>query len=95
MYPPNDLAHPLLIRYGRLQGATIALAALSTVPWLAERVALAILLAPVAGLHHMTSQPVLTMAKLDTDALFTLLGVHQFLPSVQVSCNECLEIIFN
>jgi hypothetical protein len=45
----------------------IAFAALSSQPWLAERVTLAVLLAPVAFVTHITSLPLRLSAMTDTD----------------------------
>lgn len=65
---------------GYSQGTTMAFAAFSSQPALAERIELAVLLAPVAFLTHMTSLPMLAASEMDTDAIFRKLGVHQFLP---------------
>lgn len=66
------------------QGTTIVMGALASQPDLAARISVAALMAPVASVRHMTSQPLVALAALDTDALFTLLGVREFAPSVQV-----------
>ncbi|KAG2485847.1 hypothetical protein HYH03_015430 [Edaphochlamys debaryana] len=77
---------------GHSQGTTVILAALagsggeagaaprppSLPPGLVER---AVLLAPVAVAKHITSVPLLAMATLNTDDMFSLLGLHEFLPS--------------
>ncbi|KAG2445724.1 hypothetical protein HXX76_000330 [Chlamydomonas incerta] len=44
----------------------------------------AALLAPVALAKHISSVPLLAMAAMDTDDMFSLLGLHEFLPSQQL-----------
>ncbi len=41
-------------------------------------------MAPVAFAHHITSPALLAMASLPSDQLFQLLGLHEFLPSIEV-----------
>ena len=52
---------------GHSQGTTIALAAFSSVAGLQHKVSLAVLLAPVAFAHHLSSAPVQALAELQTD----------------------------
>ncbi|GBF96705.1 lysosomal acid lipase cholesteryl ester hydrolase-like [Raphidocelis subcapitata] len=66
---------------GHSQGTTVALALLSARPEWARRVHLAVLLAPVAVVTHVASPPLVALAKLNTDEIFTLLGISEFLPS--------------
>ncbi|PNH09594.1 Lipase member K [Tetrabaena socialis] len=49
-----------------------------------EEVERAVLLAPVALAKHIASVPLLALAALDTDDMFSLLGLHEFLPSQQL-----------
>ncbi|GIL70707.1 hypothetical protein Vretimale_3817 [Volvox reticuliferus] len=44
----------------------------------------AVLLAPVAVAKHISSVPLLTMAAMGTDDMFTLMGLHEFLPSQEL-----------
>ncbi|PNW75052.1 hypothetical protein CHLRE_12g498750v5 [Chlamydomonas reinhardtii] len=50
-------------------------------PELIERAAL---LAPVAVAKHISSVPLLALAAMGTDDMFSLLGLHEFLPSQQL-----------
>jgi hypothetical protein len=49
------------------QGTTVALALLSSCPEWADRIHLAVLLAPVAVVTHVASAPLVALAKLNTD----------------------------
>ncbi|GIL46967.1 hypothetical protein Vafri_3829 [Volvox africanus] len=44
----------------------------------------AVLLAPVAVAKHISSVPLLAMAAMGTDDMFTLMGLHEFLPSQEL-----------
>eukprot|EP00873_Tetraselmis_striata_P026284 jgi/Tetstr1/446548/TSEL_034073.t1 len=70
---------------GHSQGTTMALAALSSQPSLARKLSVAVLLAPVAFTTHITSSPIRTMANLDTEQVFELMGSREFLPSRKVN----------
>ncbi|KAL3137660.1 hypothetical protein ABBQ38_004935 [Trebouxia sp. C0009 RCD-2024] len=65
---------------GHSQGTTMGFAALSSQPQLAQKVNVAIMLAPVAFLGHITSQPIEAMVRMETDRMFELLGAKEFLP---------------
>lgn len=71
---------------GHSQGTTLGLAFLASHAGseLAARVKVAILLAPVTFVTHVDSIPLLTLAQLNTDQIFTLLGFHEFMPSIEV-----------
>lgn len=71
---------------GHSQGTTIGLAFLAAHAGsaLAERIERAILLAPVAFVTHVDSVPLLTLASLNTDQVFALLGIQEFMPSSEV-----------
>ncbi|KAI8474057.1 MAG: Alpha/Beta hydrolase protein [Monoraphidium minutum] len=69
---------------GHSQGTTVALALLSSQPHWARRIRIAVLLAPVAFATHIESTPLVALAKLNTDEVFTLLGLLEFLPSSEV-----------
>ncbi len=49
------------------QGTTITMAALASIPEIAAKVSLAVLLAPVAFVTHVDSIPLVNLAKLNTD----------------------------
>ncbi|KAK9828442.1 hypothetical protein WJX72_000027 [[Myrmecia] bisecta] len=68
---------------GHSQGTTIGFAALSSQAELQEKVSLAVMLAPVTFLGHISSKPVQALARMQTDQVFKLLGVKEFLPSQQ------------
>lgn len=69
---------------GFSQGSTVALAALSSQPELAQRLKAVALMGPVSYMTHLESQPLKMLASLNSDLLFTLLGVHEFLPSKRI-----------
>mmetsp|Transcript_11111 Transcript_11111/g.23956 ORF Transcript_11111/g.23956 Transcript_11111/m.23956 type:complete len:469 (+) Transcript_11111:194-1600(+) len=69
---------------GHSQGTTILLAALASQPELNNRIKLAVLLAPVAFPKHISSVPLLALATMNTDLVFGLLGIHEFMPSQRV-----------
>jgi len=78
--PTNHPCHPPT----HLQGTTVLMALLSSRPWWSERIHLAVLLAPVAVATHVGSPLLVALAKLNTDEIFTLLGISEFLPSSDV-----------
>jgi hypothetical protein len=47
-------------------------------------VQVAVLMAPVAFAHHISSPALLALASFSSDQLFELLGMHEFLPSIEV-----------
>lgn len=65
---------------GHSQGTTMGFAALASQPDLAQKVNVAIMMAPVTFLGHITSQPVEAMARLQADQMFEKLGSKEFLP---------------
>ncbi|KIY93101.1 triacylglycerol lipase [Monoraphidium neglectum] len=69
---------------GHSQGTTVVMALLSSQPQWAERVHLAVLLAPVAFATHVGSAPLVALANFNTDQVFTLLGIREFLPSSEI-----------
>lgn len=69
---------------GFSQGSTVALAALASQPELAQRLKAVALMGPVSYLQHLESQPLKMLASLNSDMLFSLLGVHEFLPSKRI-----------
>ena len=85
---PAMLSHELAVTgaeslayVGHSQGTTVLLALLASRPDWAPRISAAALLAPVAFARHIASPVLVALARLDTDALFALLGVNEFLPS--------------
>ncbi|GFR43550.1 hypothetical protein Agub_g4643 [Astrephomene gubernaculifera] len=86
------------LRYvGHSQGTTVLLAALAgaggagapgrpagAAALRAGDVERAALLAPVAVAKHIASVPLLALAAMGTDGMFSLLGLHEFLPSQQL-----------
>jgi pimeloyl-ACP methyl ester carboxylesterase len=66
---------------GHSQGTTVLLALLASRPEWAAKISLGVLLAPVAVATHVASPFLVALARLNTDLLFELLGVHEFLPS--------------
>lgn len=75
---------PNVAYIGHSQGTTIVLASLAnpeTADLMRKRIRVGVLLAPVAVAKHISSDPILAMAALDTDGMFQLLGFHEFLPS--------------
>ncbi|KAL6752231.1 Alpha/Beta hydrolase protein [Haematococcus lacustris] len=69
---------PSLQYVGYSQGTTMLLAALSAQPSLGHRLSVAVLLAPVAMVGHITSAPFATMANLGTAELLTRYGLTEF-----------------
>jgi pimeloyl-ACP methyl ester carboxylesterase len=67
------------------QGATIALAALSTDLILRSRFAVASLLGPAAYTRFVSSVPLQLLAAMHTDSLFKLFDVREFLPARQTT----------
>eukprot|EP00891_Asterochloris_glomerata_P003135 jgi/Astpho2/3135/Aster-03418 len=65
---------------GHSQGTTMGFAAFSSQPELADKVSIAVMLAPVTFLGHISSRPVATMAEMETDKIFELAGAREFLP---------------
>jgi len=51
----------------------------------ADSLGLVVMLAPVATAKFVTSVPLQAMAAVGTDALFALMGIHEFLPSLEVA----------
>lgn len=80
---------PKLIYVGHSQGTTIGLAAFSSQPQLAEKVSLAVLMAPAVFLQHVQSQAALELARFHSDQLILLAGAREFLPSMAV-----LQLLF-
>ncbi|KAL6768086.1 LIP1 [Auxenochlorella protothecoides x Auxenochlorella symbiontica] len=66
---------------GHSQGTTVALAALSTQGALRAALRPVVLLAPAISLRHIQSIPMLTLARLQADQFFAMLGVFEFMPS--------------
>jgi hypothetical protein len=56
---------------GHSQGTAVALAAMASWPALQDRISLAVLLAPVAFVTHITSRPVLSLAQYEADKVQT------------------------
>eukprot|EP00877_Chromochloris_zofingiensis_P012454 jgi/Chrzof1/7462/Cz02g24260.t1_LIP1[v5.2] len=76
--------HSKVSYIGHSQGTTIMMAALSSNPGFAALIQVAILLAPVTFVTHVDSVPLVTLAKLNTDEIFILLGLHEFMPSSEI-----------
>ncbi|KAG1665107.1 hypothetical protein FOA52_007798 [Chlamydomonas sp. UWO 241] len=66
---------------GFSQGSILVLAALASGSVHASKVSSAVVMAPAAFLQHVSSTPLRTLAAFNTDSVFTLLGVREFLPS--------------
>ncbi|KXZ43315.1 hypothetical protein GPECTOR_94g637 [Gonium pectorale] len=50
----------------------------------ADEIERAVLMAPVAVAKHISSIPLLAMAAMNTDDMFSLMGLHEFLPSQEL-----------